>query len=126
MPERPTPRCGKPGRLCYRGCPTDSFSKRKINMKRWLTLVAAVLILSGSSAQAQTGKDGPMAKLHQSLVALHEQYNTHLAQSAGAAFISADPLVRLIGDRVVVDVVASGDVEVLKADLVSLGMENAV
>jgi hypothetical protein len=95
-------------------------------MKRWVFILAVVLILTGGSAQAQTDKDGPMAKLHQSLVALHERYTTHLAQSTRAAFNSADPLVRLIGDRVVVDVVASGDVEVLKSDLVSLGMQNAV
>jgi hypothetical protein len=35
-------------------------------------------------------------------------------------------LVRVIEDRVVIDAVASGDVDVLKADLVTLGMQQAV
>jgi len=35
-------------------------------------------------------------------------------------------LITLVNDRVVVDAVASGDVNVLKADLVSLGMRQAV
>jgi hypothetical protein len=35
-------------------------------------------------------------------------------------------LVRLVDNRVVVDAVASGDVNALKADLESLGMQHAV
>lgn len=98
-------------------------------MQRLLLILALVLTLAalaGKSGKAQTGKDVPMAKLHQRLIALHEQYASHLAQRGGVAFRSADPLVRLIDNRVVVDVVASGSAEVLKADLVSLGMQNAV
>src|SRR6266481_3096324 len=95
-------------------------------MKQWLAVVAAVFILAGSSANAQTGKDGPMAKLRQSLVALHQQFTTHTAQSRALPFRSNDPLVRTVEDRVVLDAVASSDVNVLKTELEALGMQQAV
>ena len=53
-----------------------------------------------------------MAKLTHSLVLLHEQHVARLAQRSAAPFSSIDPLVTLVNDRVVVDAVASGDVNV--------------
>ena len=50
------------------------FQQREGKMKQWLAVVAAVLILAGNPAKAQTRKDGPMAKVTHSLAALHEQY----------------------------------------------------
>jgi hypothetical protein len=97
-------------------------------MKRTLIL-ALVLTLgrfAGSSAYAQSGKYGPMAKLTPNLVNLHAQHTFHLAQRGAARFISGDPLITSFNDRVLVDAVASGDINVLKADLVSLGMQRAV
>ena len=67
-----------------------------------------------------------MTKLTHSLVLLHEQHVARLAQRSAAPFSSNDPLVTLVNDRVVVDAVASGDVDVLKSDLVALGMQQAV
>jgi Subtilase family len=95
-------------------------------IRRWVFIFAAVHILSVSSAKAQTGKGGPMAKLTHSLVFLHEQYVAQLRQRSAVPFSSNDSLVTLVNDRVVVDAVASGDVNVLKADLGSLGMQQAV
>jgi hypothetical protein len=95
-------------------------------MKLWLLFLAALLFLAESSANAQTGKDGTLAKLTHSLTALYSRYNGHLAELTTAAFSSDDPLIRLVGDRVVIDAVASGDANVLKSDLESLGMQEAV
>ena len=98
-------------------------------MKRWLVILVIVILLpclGSSAAQAQGKKSGPMAKLTHGLVTLHDRYTTHLAQRSAASFRSADPLVSLVADRVVIDAVASDDVDSLKADLVSLGMRNAV
>ena len=95
-------------------------------MKQWLAVVAAVLILAGNPAKAQTRKDGPMAKVTHSLAALHEQYVAHMAQRSAVSFRSNDPLVRVVDDRVVVDAIASGDVNALKSDLMFLGMDDAV
>jgi len=98
-------------------------------MKRWLVILVIVILLpclGSSAAQAQAKRTGPMAKLTHSLVTLHDRYTTHLAQRSAASFRSADPLVSQVADRVVIDAVASDDVDSLKADLVSLGMRNAV
>jgi hypothetical protein len=67
-----------------------------------------------------------MSKVSPELISLYDQYSSNLALHKAGAFRSADPIVRVIDDRVVVDAVASGDVNALKADLVSLGMQQAV
>ena len=95
-------------------------------MKYRLFVVATALLFVIGSANAQTGKAGPLAKLPHSLVALHQQHTAHVAQRAVVPFASSDPLVRLIDDRVVIDAIASGDVDTLKADLEFLGMQDAV
>ena len=95
-------------------------------MKQWLAVVVAVFVLAGSPANAQTRKDELTAKLTHSLVGLHQQFTTQMAQSGASPFSSNDPLVRMVEDRVVVDAVASGDVNVLKSELESLGMQHGV
>ncbi len=67
-----------------------------------------------------------MAKLTDSLVRLHEQHTAQLQQRSVTPFGYSDPLVTLIDDRVMVDAAASGDVNVLKSDLIYLGMQQAV
>jgi len=95
-------------------------------IRRSVFVIATVSILAASSVKAQTSKVGPMAKLTHNLVLLHEQHSAQLRQRSAASFKSDDSLVTLVNDRVVVDAVASGDVDVLKSDLVSLGMQQAV
>jgi Subtilase family len=95
-------------------------------MKRWLAGVAVGFAFAGNPASAQTGKDGRMAKVTHSLAALHEQYIAQMAQSSAVSFRTNDPLVRVVNDRVVVDAIASVDVEALKSDLMFLGMDDAV
>jgi len=96
--------------------------------QRMVMLGLAVFLMwwGGGSASAQNAKEEPMAKLAHSLVNLHEQYTTYLTQRSAVPFSSSDPLVRLVDNSVVVDAVASGDVNALKADLESLGMQQAV
>src|ERR1051325_8929562 len=84
------------------------------------------LIWVSGPALAQDANKEPMAKLAHSLVTLHEQYSTYLTQRSAVPFSSNDPLVKLVDNRVVVDAVASGDVNALKADLESLGMQHAI
>jgi len=95
-------------------------------MKRVLLILALVSLIGGSRAIAQTAKEAPMAKLTDSLVTLHARHSAHLAQASALAFTSDDPLVRLVEDRVVIDAAAAGDVNALKSDLESLGMQQAV
>ena len=96
----------------------------------WLYLaltVALIFVDNCSFTGAQIAGNGErMSKVTPELVALYDQYSAYVASHRAGAFRPADPLVRVIGDRVVIDAVASGDVEVLKSDLVSIGMRNAV
>ena len=91
-----------------------------------LGFVVFGICFGGGSASGQIEKNGPMAKLTDSLVKLHEQYTTYLTQRSAVPFSSSDPLVTLIDNSVVVDAVASGDANALKTDLESLGMQHAV
>ena len=90
----------------------------------------ALLISTGSCGmtEAQTGgnKDRAMTKLAPELTALYDEYSRYLASHAGGVFRSDDPTVRMIDDLVVIDAVASADVDVLKSNLVSLGGKDAV
>ena len=95
-------------------------------MRRWLLILLPAILLTPSSANSQSAKGGLLSKLTPNLVALHEQYSSQLAYGTAAVFSSDDPLVIMVDDRVVVDAVASGNADVLKSDLVSLGMQNAV
>src|SRR6266436_3388660 len=79
-----------------------------------------------TSAQTFGDKPGKMSKVGPELMSLYDQYSSYMKSHNAGAFQPTDRLVRVIDDRVVVDAVASGDVNALKADLVSLGMQHAV
>ena len=95
-------------------------------MTQWLSVLTTALILIGTSVNAQVRKNAPLNKLTHGLVALSEQYNTHLALRSGLSFKPDVPLVNTIDNRVALDAVASDDVEHLRVDLVFLGMQEAV
>jgi hypothetical protein len=67
-----------------------------------------------------------MSKIGPELISLYGQYFSYVASHNAGAFQPTDRLVRVVDDRVVVDAVASDDVNALKADLMSLGMQQAV
>ena len=67
-----------------------------------------------------------MSKVAQDLITLYDEYSAYLTSHSARAFQPADPLVRVVDDRVVIDAVASGDVNVLKYELEALGMQQAV
>ena len=67
-----------------------------------------------------------MSKVGPELMSLYDQYSSYMKSHNAGAFQPTDRLVRVIDDRVLVDAVASDDVNALKADLVSLGMQQAV
>jgi hypothetical protein len=100
-------------------------------MRPWLYLILALFVVSSASctptsAQTTEAKVGGMSKVAPELAALYNEYSSYLASHKAGVFRSNDPLVRVIDDRVVVDAVASGDVNALKSDLMSLGMQQAV
>ncbi len=100
-------------------------------MRLCLYLILALFVVSSASctptsAQTTEAEVGGMSKVAPELAALYNEYSSYLASHKAGVFRSNDPLVRVIDDRVVVDAVASGDVNTLKSDLMSLGMQQAV
>ena len=81
---------------------------------------------ASTSAQTNQAKTSSLSKLGPELAALYDEYSVALASDRGAPLHSTNSLVHIIEDRVIIDAVASGDVDTLKADLVSLGMQQAV
>ena len=100
-------------------------------MITWLVMLFTASLVSSAScslttAQSAGDKSARMSKVALELTALYDEYSSYLASHKAGAFRSADPMVRVVDARVVIDAVASGDVSVLKFDLVSLGMQQAV
>jgi hypothetical protein len=93
-----------------------------------ILLIGSLMASTCTPTNAQTFGDkvARMSKISPELISLYDRYSSYVASHNARAFQPANPLVRVIDSRVVVDAVASGDVNVLKADLVSLGMQQAV
>ena len=85
-----------------------------------------VVVFLGNCTQTREGKSPTFAKIGPELSSLYNQYAAARASDPGAPLHSTNSLVHIIDDRVIIDAVASGDVDTLKADLVSLGMQQAV
>ena len=79
-----------------------------------------------TSAQTFGDKPGKMSKVSPELISLYDQYSSYVKSHNAGAFQPTDRLVRVVDDRVLIDAVASDDVNALKADLVSLGMQQGV
>lgn len=77
----------------------------------------------GRPAMAASPGGKPATKISPDLLALHDAYRE--ARQRGVDFRASSPLLRVVGDRVVIDATAAGDAQVLEADLVALGMRNA-
>jgi len=99
---------------------------------RWIPIILSmsflVMAIGCTPTPAQTPPETSvkMTKVGQELLALYNEYSAFVASSKGEKFQSANPLVRLVGDRVVIDATASGEAAVLKADLQALGMQQTV
>jgi len=85
--------------------------------------LVVLLVLARASVGAAAPSDGPMAKVAPELQALYEAYL--VAQGRGAQLVPVTPWVMVVEGRVIIDAVASGEVNDLKADLVALGMQQA-
>jgi subtilisin family serine protease len=102
---------------------------RRTTMKQIVILfvqVIALCTLVSGHVLAATGKEGPLAKVDQALAVVYEEQESYRARGDGAVFTPSNPLLRVSAGRVVVDAVASGDVQALKRDLEALGMQGAV
>src|SRR5262245_13710776 len=102
---------------------------RSISMKqiviRFVVVIGLCILVIGRG-WAVAGKEGPLAKVDHALAAVHDEYASYWAQGGGVVFTSSNPMLRVIAGRVVVDAVAAGDVQALRADLEALGMQATV
>ncbi len=97
--------------------PGRTFAQRQPNPD---ALSAAEAKVSGGVVG---GKDGPLAKVGMELALASEEYRQHLAGNATAAFAPSSSLVRVIGDRVAVEVIADIDPVALESELRAMGMQ---
>ena len=91
--------------------------------------MAIAFLAAGGCASGATQAAAPgqrTAKIAPELIALHEDYSSHLTSRSQEPFRSTNPLLQIVDSRVVVDAVASGEASVLQADLVKLGMREPV
>jgi subtilisin family serine protease len=71
-------------------------------------------------------KESMLAKLGLELTELHDEYLSYLenVEKPERGFSSRNKQLRVTDDTVVIDAVASGDVDILKSELEGLGMQN--
>jgi hypothetical protein len=92
--------------------------------------LAAGLFFTATSVQAQGGglivgnPTRSQGKVGGELISLHAEYQMYL-QSGGGTFRPTTLMVRVVGERVIVDAVASGNPQTLRRDLEALGLRNA-
>jgi len=111
-------------------CKTPYRKPLELPMTQWLFVLLTLAFLSGGctsgGTQAEAAKGQRTSKIAEQLIALHDEYSSHLALRSQEPFRSANRLVQIIDGRVVVDAVASGEASVLQADLMALGMRDSV
>jgi len=85
-------------------------------------------VVVGLMGSDRTGKDGPMAKLAPGLILTYYEYRDYTARGGygvlGRPFKPSSPLVRMVGETVVVDMAADGDTADLRRALLALGMRD--
>jgi hypothetical protein len=86
--------------------------------------VLLVLLTVVPGVAAAPASDRALAKVEPELRALYEAYRA--AQQSGRSLVLSDHTIRIVGDRVLIDAVASDNVAELKLSLVALGMQGAV
>lgn len=109
----------------------ESYSKfLELLMAACLYLLFIIALLSAGGCtggtQPEAAKRQRTSKIAPDLIALHNEYSSHLASGSREPFRSANRLVQIVNGRVVVDAIASGEASVLQADLVALGMRDSV
>lgn len=111
--------------------------KRTIKIRPRFTLVMFLMLalLGGSTFAVQSAPpeqglfagiaDQKLTKISHDLHVLHQEYQAYLDQGGGGTLRPSNAVLPVISDRVVVDAVASGDTNVLLADLKALGLQKA-
>jgi hypothetical protein len=81
---------------------------------------AALIKFSGSDL---TKKEGPLVKAGNELVLLSEEFKEYTATKTLTSFKASNSLLHIQDDKVVVDIISSGDPLTLESELKNLGMK---
>ncbi len=104
-------------------------ANQSITVLPYLNNPVGLLALESFAGKDRSGKDGPMARLGMDLSLLYHEHRDFNMRGGvpilHRAFKSSLPQARIKNEKVVIDVVASGDVAVLHEELRILGMENS-
>ena len=89
-------------------------------------LLSAISSCTSVGSQTITSSSEISAKISPELLALYHEYSSRRELKDKEPLSSKGELVRVIDGYVLVDAVASGDVNTLKADLIGLGLRDGV
>jgi hypothetical protein len=92
----------------------------------FVALLSAIFGCTSAGPHTVVSVSESSPRISPELIALYYEYSSQLAAQRKEPFRASNVLVRIIDDRVLVDAVASGDVNALKADLVALGLRDGV
>ena len=81
-------------------------------------------VVADLPAAIATDDDATAFRVGADLARLAAEHAAHRRSRAAQPFVPSNPLVRLRGDRVLIDAVADGDAELLRTALVEAGLEN--
>ena len=108
--------------------PVNKPAIKAIKVMQHLNNPIGLQALESFAGKDRLGKDGPMSKLGMDLSLIYHEYldfnKKGGAQVLQRPFKSTLKPARIKDDKIVIDVVASGDVESLVQELTVLGMEN--
>ena len=90
------------------------------NVPNESVLQAALKDFSGNDL---TKKDGPLVKAGFDLALLFEEFNEHLNTNQPTVFKPSNSFLPVMGDKVIVDIVAAGDPAILESQLKKSGMQ---
>ena len=92
----------------------------------FVALLSAISGCTSAGSHTLISNSETRAKISPELVDLYNEYSSQPKSKPKEPFSTKGVLVRIIDGHVLVDAVASGDVNVLKADLVALGLRDGV
>jgi hypothetical protein len=108
--------------------PAGKPGNKTIAVMSYLNNPVGLQALESFAGKDRSGKDGPMFKLGMDLSLLYQEHRNFNMQGGEyllhRPFVSSLSNARIKNEKIVIDVVAGGDVDELVEDLVVLGMEN--
>jgi ABC-type Fe3+-hydroxamate transport system substrate-binding protein len=108
----------------------ESNRRRRLSMMIYrcclFVLLSAISSCTSAGSQTINSSSETSPKISPELLALYDEYSLRHKLKGKEPLSTKGALVRVIDGYVLVDAVASGDVNTLKADLIALGLRDGV